>query len=229
MKNLFLTNYTEQTFLDRIKENLRHCDVFWFSVSFIKKAGLQLLLKDIEAALARGAEGKIITSTYQNFTDVDSLRQFLRLMEEYDRFECHLDFESFQDRGYSTIGYHSKGYYFEQKEQAELIVGSSNITRFALLKNIEWDLTLCDGRDNPAFFQMRAEFHDRWVGTFVLDRELIQRYMEKLNYVIERWDMDYDLAVDKICPNYMQRKAIKELNRYRVMGVKKALIVAAAG
>ncbi len=229
MKNLFLTNYTEQTFLDRIKDNLRHCDAFWFSVSFIIKAGLQLLIKDIEAALARGAEGKVITSTYQNFTDVDSLRQFLRLMETYDHFECHLDFESFQDSGYSTIGYHSKGYYFQLKDQAELIVGSSNITRYALLKNIEWDLTLCDSLNNPAFLQMRAEFNDRWEGTYLLDRELIQRYMEKLNYVIERWDMDYDLTVDKICPNYMQRKAIKELNRYRVMGVKKALIVAAAG
>ena len=69
-KNLFLTNYTEQTFLDRIRENLRTCNEFVFSVSFIKKAGLVLLLKDIEAALSRGAKGKLITSTYQNFTDV---------------------------------------------------------------------------------------------------------------------------------------------------------------
>ena len=70
MKSQFLTNYTEQNFLDKIKENLRKCKEFYFSVSFIKKAGLVLLFKDIEAAVERGAKGKIITSTYQNFTDI---------------------------------------------------------------------------------------------------------------------------------------------------------------
>lgn len=151
MSNLFLTNYTEQTFLERIRENLRRCDVFMFSVSFIKKAGLVLLLKDIEAALARGAKGKIITSTYQNFTDVESLRSFFMLMEKYDSFECHLDFESFHDEGYMTIGYHSKGYYFEFDDSAELVVGSSNITKYALLKNVEWDLVVRDTKDNITY------------------------------------------------------------------------------
>lgn len=229
MSNLFLTNYTEQTFLERIRENLRRCDVFMFSVSFIKKAGLVLLLKDIEAALARGAKGKIITSTYQNFTDVESLRSFYMLMEKYDSFECHLDFESFHDEGYMTIGYHSKGYYFEFDDSAELVVGSSNITRYALLKNVEWDLVVRDTKDNSVFDQMLCEYKDKWNNTFELDRDIISQYVNKLNYAIERWDMDYDTASENIKPNYMQRKAMKELNRYRVMGMHRALIVAAAG
>jgi SAM-dependent methyltransferase len=70
MSNQFLTNYTGTTFLDKIKDNLRHCTSFDFSVSFIKKAGLVLLYKDIEAAVERGCKGRIITSTYQNFTDM---------------------------------------------------------------------------------------------------------------------------------------------------------------
>lgn len=68
-----LTNYTETSFLSTIQMNLRRCKSFDFSVSFIKKAGLVLLAKDIKAALERGAKGRIITSTYQNFTDVESL------------------------------------------------------------------------------------------------------------------------------------------------------------
>ena len=63
MSNQFLTNYTETTFLEKIKDNLRHCKSFDFSVSFIKKAGLVLLFKDIEAAVERGCKGRIITST----------------------------------------------------------------------------------------------------------------------------------------------------------------------
>ena len=41
--------------------------------------------------------------------------------------------------------------------------------------------------------------------------------------------MDYDLASHDIKPNFMQRKALRELNRYRAMGQDKALVVAATG
>lgn len=229
MKNLFLTNYTDQTFLDRIREDLRQCDSFMFSVSFIKRAGLVLMIKDIEAALARGVKGKLITSTYQNFTDVSSLMMFQKLSEQYPLFECHLDFESFRDEGYLTIGYHSKGYYFEIGNESELVVGSSNITRHALLKNIEWDLVVRDEKNNPVFIQMLNEFSDKWTNTLNLNNEIIRKYESKLNFAIERWDMDYELSTEGINPNYMQRKALKELTRYRVMGMRRALVVAAAG
>lgn len=59
LEHQFLTNYTDITFLDKIKDNLRHCKSFDFSVSFIKKAGLVLLFKNIEAAVERGCKGRI--------------------------------------------------------------------------------------------------------------------------------------------------------------------------
>ena len=107
MEHQFLTNYTDITFLDKIKDNLRHCKSFDFSVSFIKKAGLVLLFKDIEAAVERGCKGRIITSTYQNFTDLESLKSFYTLMGRCPNFQCHLDYESFHGTDYSTLGYHS--------------------------------------------------------------------------------------------------------------------------
>ena len=47
MKTGFLTNYSNTTFLEEIKKDLRECKSFCFSVSFIKKAGLVLLNKEI--------------------------------------------------------------------------------------------------------------------------------------------------------------------------------------
>lgn len=229
MSNLFLTNYTETTFLDKIRNNLRKCRSFDFSVSFIKKAGLVLLYKDIEAAVERGCKGRIITSTYQNFTDIESLKSFFALMGKYSNFQCHLDYECFHDNGYSTLGYHSKGYLFEFVDHRELVVGSSNITRYALLKNIEWDVAVTDYFESGVYDEAKKEFEDKWDATIELDLELINRYSTRLNYSIERWDMDYDLSSSKIKPNYMQRKALKELNRYRAMGVNRALIIASAG
>ena len=229
MSNLFLTNYTSQSFLERILDNLRHCDSFDFSVSFIKTAGLVLLKNDIEAALARGCHGRIITSTYQNFTDIGSLRLFLALSRKYKNFECHLDFDSFHDEGYQTLGYHSKGYIFRIDNHVEIVVGSSNITRHALKKNVEWDLLISENCDSDVYLQTMQEFEDKWANTYPLDDELIKKYETRLNYAIERWDMDYDRAENVAKPNYMQRAALKQLNRYRAMGIGKALVVSAAG
>jgi superfamily II DNA or RNA helicase len=229
MHHQFLTNYTETTFLNRIKDNLRHCKSFDFSVSFIKKAGLVLLFKDIEAAVERGCKGRIITSTYQNFTDIESLKSSHSLMGRCPNFECHLDYECFHDTGYSTLGYHSKGYFFQFDDCCELVVGSSNITRYALLKNIEWNLVVREGFDSEVYEQAMAEFEDKWQATHLLNSEIINLYANKLNFAIERWDMDYDLSTSSIKPNFMQRRALKELNRYRAVGTSRALVVAAAG
>lgn len=229
MPSQFLTNYTPTSFLEKLKDGLRKCSAFSFSVSFIKKAGLVFLFKDIEAAVARGARGRIITSTYQNFTDIESLKSFFALQSRYSNFECHLDYECFHDTGYATLGYHSKGYLFEYDDHVELIVGSSNITRYALLKNIEWDVVITEAKDSEAFRQAGEEFADKWAQTHRLNQEIINLYANKLNFAIERWDMDYDLSTANIKPNFMQRKALKELNRYRAVGTNRALVVAAAG
>lgn len=169
MNHQFLTNYTETTFLEKIKDNLRRCRSFCFSVSFIKKAGLVLLFKDIESAVERGCQGRIITSTYQNFTDIESLKSFYALMGRYSNFQCHLDYECFHDSGYSTIGYHSKGYLFDFDDHCEVMIGSSNITRYALLKNIEWDVAV---QDDDVYKQAMSEFEDKWQATHLLNPEI---------------------------------------------------------
>ena len=224
MRDLFLSN-NNTNFLNRIKECLKKCNSFYFSVSFIKKAGLVLIERDIEEALHRGAKGKIITSTYQNFTDIGSLEQFLTWQKEYDNFECHLDYECFGDSGF-----HTKGYMFEYDNSVELIVGSSNITRFALLKNFEWNVSLISKENINSYNDALIEFALIWENTLKLDSYLIEKYRLQLDYAIEKWDMDYINVIDtSINPNSMQRKALRELRRYRDTGVKKALIISATG
>lgn len=222
MNTNFYTNHSNLKFLDKIKKSLNDCSLFAFTVSFIKYAGLVLLKEDIETALIRGAKGRIITSTYQNFTDIDSLELFLSWQNKYNNFQCHLDFECFGDNGF-----HTKGYYFEYDNSYELLVGSSNITRFALLKNIEWDLAIYSNELNIAIENSREDFEYLWNKTFLLDEELIKLYILRLDYAIEKWDMDYIQNYTSIKPNLMQRKALRELRRYRDMGVKRALIVSA--
>lgn len=224
MRDEFLSN-VNTSFLNKIKSNLKKCKSFNFSVSFIKKAGLVLLEREIEEALERGVKGRIITSTYQNFTDIGSLEQFYNWQKEYDNFECHLDYECFGDNGF-----HTKGYLFEYDDSIEFIVGSSNITRFALLKNYEWNVSLISKDNLESYNDALIEFELIWNNTLELDSKLIEKYRLQLDYAIEKWDMDYINATDnKINPNSMQRKALRELRRYRDTGVKKALIISATG
>ena len=129
----------------------------------------------------------------------------------------------------TTKSIHSKGYLFDYGVESELIIGSSNITRFALLKNIEWDMMLRVSNDDETLLNAKEEFDILWEKTLPLDIALINKYAQRLNFAIERWDMDYDLASHEIKPNFMQRKALRELNRYRAMGQDKALVVAATG
>lgn len=225
MQNQFLTNYTKMTFLDKLKSSFETCSSFSLSVSFIKKAGLILIEKIIEEALKRGVKGRIITSTYQNFTDIASLMTFKRWMEQYPNFECHLDFQCFGENGF-----HSKGYLFKYDNKSEFLVGSTNITRFALLKNIEWNVSLSSDNKLESISEAYSEFENLWDKTLLLSNDLIKKYQILLDYAIEKWDMDYvDPISNVIKPNSMQRKALKELRRYRDMGINKALVVSATG
>ena len=232
MATQFYTNFSEVKFIDRLKSNLDACQAFYFSVSFIKKPGLDLLANNIEAALKRGAKGQIITSTYQNFTDIKTLLYLLDLQVRYpDNFECRLDKECFKDYNENVVGFHTKGYLFEfsDNDKNELLIGSSNITIFALLKNVEWDVSIVGDNQNATFFDAKAEFEKLWEQTLPLSKELIEAYRSRIYYSIERWDMDYCVANSELKPNYMQKRALNELNRIRKMGATKALVISASG
>lgn len=222
MKESFLTNYSNDTFLQRLRDCFNKCSSFSLTVSFIKEAGLRLIQKEIESALNRGVKGRIITSTYQNFTDIPSLKIFKKWMETYPNFSCHLDFNSFEDNGF-----HTKGYIFQTKNGYEFLVGSSNITRFALLKNIEWNVSLTRNKEDKIINEALLEFDSLWNKTNLLSEEIIKKYTTQIEYAIERWDMDYGYNQIKVIPNAMQKAALKEIRRYRDMGEKRALIIAA--
>jgi len=225
MQSTFLTNESTIKFLDKIKDSLTKCNEFHFSVSFIKKAGLVLLSKEIEEALVRGVQGRIITSTYQNFTDPSSLIVFKKWMDKYDNFKCHLDLECFGEQGF-----HTKGYLFNYDDYSELIVGSSNITRYALLKNKEWNISIYSKENKNAINDSIIEFNNLWNKTYLLENDLIEKYGKMFDYAISRWDMDIETNfLVKIKPNYMQLTALKEIAKLRGRGIDKALIIAATG
>jgi len=224
MKDQFRTNASSISFIDGLRTALKNCTSFSFAVSFVKISGLSLILREIREALARGATGRMLTSAYMNFTDIPSLKELQKLKTEYPRFDARFDFDCFD-------GFHAKGYLFRFPSGVSLTIGSSNLTRYALEKNVEWDLSLEESASFPSFLEASKDFDVLWSKTLPLTDELIDRYSKRLETAPFRWDMDLVSRYDPsaLRPNFMQQEALREIARYRDMGEKKALIVAATG
>ena len=74
------------------------------------------------------------------------------------------------------------------------------------------------------------KYNNLWNKTKLLNKDIINKYSFILDYAIGKWDMDYfNPETEGIKPNSVQRRALKELRRNRVLGVKKALLISATG
>ncbi|WP_278682640.1 phospholipase D-like domain-containing protein [Paraclostridium bifermentans] len=128
--NKLITNTQNQNMLNELQKSLRECKSFYFSIALINFIGLQLLLDKLKELEEKCVPGKIITSTYLNFTDpkaLDKIRSFK-----------NIDLKVFVTN--KEIGFHTKAYIFENEDNYKVIIGSSNLTQSALKSNIEWNV-----------------------------------------------------------------------------------------
>ena len=62
-----------------MREEMRNCDSFMFSVAFITYDGVNALLEEFKYLRDHGIPGKILTSQYQNFTEPKAIRKIQSL------------------------------------------------------------------------------------------------------------------------------------------------------
>ena len=62
--NELIINSKYTNLLNELKQSLKECKSFYFSVAFINYSGLQLLLDTLKEAEEKGIKGKLITTTY---------------------------------------------------------------------------------------------------------------------------------------------------------------------
>ena len=221
IKEKLIVNSDKGNLLSELVKSMSECESFYFSVAFINFSGLQLLLDPLKEAENKGIKGKIITSTYLNFTDAKALEK----IREFD----NVDLKVFVTD--KEIGFHTKAYIFEYKESYKVIIGSSNITQSALKSNIEWNVELIT-KENGRFIQdVLKEYDYLWNRSEEADKDFIQRYEEYLKS-FKNTQKPLRLFYENkqyIVPNRMQRRATENLERLRNFGEKKALVIAATG
>ncbi|WP_153465473.1 DEAD/DEAH box helicase [Sediminibacillus terrae] len=216
-----VVNSERGNLLKELIGSIETCESFYFSVAFVNYSGLQLLLDPLKEAEKRGIKGKILTSTYLNFTDAKAL-------EKVKTFN-NIDLKVFVTE--KEVGFHTKAYIFEYKNSYKVIIGSSNITQSALKSNIEWNVEIISKRETSFVHGVLKEFNSLWDRSENADASFIKNYEEfirSLANVPKISHMIYEKP-EYITPNRMQKRAMDNLERLRSYGENKALVIAATG
>ncbi|MCG3680769.1 DEAD/DEAH box helicase [Aliarcobacter butzleri] len=216
MNNL-VTNNEITNFFNNITELLDNCENFYFNVAFINFSGIQLLLDSFKKLEEKNIKGKILTSTYLNFTQIKALEKMKKFKNiELKIYDCEV----------TNIGFHSKSYIFEFKDDYKILIGSSNITASAFKSNIEWNVKTVTKKDDIFLKDVLNEFGTLWKNSIDVDDKFLTSYSNFLNSQNKEFK---SFNSNQIKTNFMQEKALEKLENLRKKGEKKALIIAATG
>lgn len=218
-----ILNNSETTVFRELKDSLETCKSFYFNVAFINYGGLQLFLSLLNELHEKNISGKVITSTYLNFSDPKALKKLFT-------------FKNVELKVYDDIksrGFHSKAYLFEYEDYYKIIIGSSNLTCSALKSNIEWNVKIISKKNDPFLLDVLDEFTDIWdqldnvTESFLDEYELVIKKIREHNKALQQ--LSYTNYSYEITPNIMQQRAIENLHKIRKYNGKKGLVIAATG
>ena len=215
--NSLITNNQTTNFYNHITKLLQECESFYFNVAFINFSGIQLLLDVFKDLEEKNIKGKILTSTYLNFTQTKALEK----IKEFKNIELKI-----YDSNISNIGFHSKSYIFEFKDNYKIVIGSSNITSSAFKSNIEWNVKTVSKKDDKFLLDVLNEFETLWKSSYEVNEEFLKEYEEFLKTQKKEFK---SFSLNQIKTNFMQEKALEKLENLRNKGENKALIIAATG
>lgn len=216
----FITNSNE-SFYNEIVDSLNKSKAFFFSVAFISYSGLQLLLDVFKQLESKGIKGKVITSTYLNFTDPKSIKK----LKQFSNIDTKVYIVN------SSKGFHTKGYIFEYEDHYKVIVGSSNLTQTALKSNIEWNVEVYSKHNDSFIVEVLNEYNTLWELANEPTINFLNQYedfLHELNMYVSKEKELFEFHTE-VKPNKMQLKAMESLAKLREKEENKALVVSATG
>jgi superfamily II DNA or RNA helicase/HKD family nuclease len=234
---------------DKLKESIEKAKKIDIIVAFLMESGVRLLEHDFKQAVNRGAKLRILCGNYMNITQPQALYLLKGTLD--DRVDLRF-------YNVPSKSFHPKAYIFEYDTDGDIFIGSSNISRSALTDGIEWNYRInCDS--NPKDYNhFRQAFDDLFLNkSIIVDDNELQRYskrwrrpklfreMERLEDGTEKEHLNAALVPaeyainkdeDKSCeiipfpqPIGPQIEALYELNKTRLEGWDKGIVVAATG
>lgn len=197
-------------------------------VSFLMESGVSMLLAELEEALNRGTQIRILTGNYLGITQPSALYLIKRKLGN------RVDMRFFNDRNRS---FHPKSYIFHYDNYSEMFIGSSNISRSALTSGIEWNYRFRSNTDQENYEKFYNTFEDLFENHSIkIDDEELKRYSKNWHRPAVSKDLDrYDTEDENTNvhllfePRGAQIEALCALENTRAEGAKRALVQAATG
>lgn len=217
----------------RIQQSLYTATSIDIIVSFLMESGVKLLQKDLEAIKDKNIPIRILTGNYLNITQPSALYLLKDILGD------KVDLRFYKD---TSRSFHAKAYIFENNEDGEIFIGSSNLSRSALTSGIEWNYRIDKKTSKDDYNYFKDMFEDLFLNESIIvnDEELekysktwkrpkvfsqIEEKKEKINY-----SYDEDSNITSLYePRGAQIEALYEIKKTREEGNDKALVVAATG
>ncbi len=227
--------------LDAVVTDLVGAESADLAVAFVLESGLSRVEPYLYDIVERGGTVRVLTGDYLDVTEPRALLRLLDLQvfaalsigaeETLGTVQCRV----FQTD--NSIGFHPKGYLIGQRSGERIAyVGSSNLTRAALERGIEWNYRVAQGDDRGAVSAILAEFeslfqHPR---TVPLTEEWIEAYRDRRVPTSGKTepvsiDTKIDAAPPPPTPHAIQLEALEALQKTRLDGNKAGLVVLATG
>ncbi len=215
---------------DEVRRDIQTADEINLIVSFIKFEGLRLLIDDLKKFVCReGTKLRVITTTYMGATDPKAVKNLFDL-KQLGQVEIKASYNTKQER------LHAKAYIFNRNNNYNTAyIGSSNISRSALTKGLEWNMRVTSIENPHIINKTQATFDNYWNSDdfeIIDNEETLQRFEEAI------WNERHKTKADVIETEYITRferkihqiKVLEKLQYEReIIHSNKNLIIAATG
>lgn len=224
--------------LYQLKSSIAEAKQIDIIVSFLMESGVRILLKDLKSALDRGVKVRLLTGNYLGITQPSAL--YLLKSELDDR----IDLRFYNEKGRS---FHPKAYIFHGKDDSDIYIGSSNISKSALTSGIEWNYRFSKARDKMNFELFFDTFEDLFNNhSIIIDENVLSQYSKNWKRPAVQRDLEQyddnssfiegknlnvkDSNIEELFqPRGVQIEALYALNSSREEGSDRGLIYAATG
>ena len=227
--------------LDTLRKDLAHAERVDLAIAFILESGLSRIERYLQDVLDGGGRVRIVTGDYLDVTEPRALLRLLDMQERIEptdasvqpsgRLECRV-FET-----NASLGFHPKGYLIGRHGGEHIAyVGSSNLTRAALERGIEWNYRLTRQAEPQAVATVESEFEklfhhpqtvpltEDWVEAYRSRRRVAPRAMEPIGV-----DTEVEKPPPPPTPHGIQSEALEALKQSRAAGDCAGLVVLATG
>ena len=142
---------------DEVRRDIQTADEIDLVVAFIKYEGLRLLIDDLRNFVEReNTRLRVMTTTYMGATDPKAIRK-LHELAQLGHVEIRASFNTKQER------LHAKAYIFSRHSNFDTAyIGSSNISRSALTKGLEWNMRVTSVENPHIINKTKATFNNYW-------------------------------------------------------------------